>query len=932
MKKNKLYFTFILPLIAIAIFAFFVPAQAAVCTEDTQLDVVARDPSGTYIPGVKVELYYQTIDANGDTKPGNRITSATVNSNTGIASLKFRNSNALSETYALRLQAIAKDFTSYWYYNIELVCGETKSLEKTLSGINFVLRDYNGGLLYNTKFNVYTQQYDADGNPVKQTKDLVASLDSDNIGSARIYVPQGSVRGLDGSRGDYYVLEMTRDRTKFTQYDIRAVDGLMTNVEYYSSAVKVILRTALGSLFPGNTKVQVYEQTVDNDNNSIQGSQVGEFQINDDGYGIFEYPAGLYVLGIKDDSGQYDYLWDVEINEGQLNEYNWQVGTSWQAGEGACQDNSKLTINLLSTNGEPLSAFKYEVYEQDADVFGRPIPGKKIKSGSTNSAGKAELSFKPDPRKSYVMKVYDKKTDAGEFWFFDATRFTCGYDRVITKSLPYLRIILRDGQGNLKTNASFSLYEQSFDVDNNPIKAPNKLIANMKTGNDGSAIMYVAPAHSFDQNRRGLYVLSATVGKTSFDAYNIAVTADKNSTFEYVFSDLLLNVKSAAGQALGKKNVKLYNQVKNGLTYSLGNELSSASTDSSGVLHLEYPAGTYALVIEDDYKQKNIFWDVVIRDGQSNQATLSAGLIRTALSSSLGDVTSLGSSLQVYSLYESNGGFYKDKEVGTIKLSSSKQGEAMLAEGPYLISYTDKAKVEYGLAVWVQNGQVQTLKIKVEKTQQISVGQKFSLTKPAVVNVTQSTSSASSSVSSNVSLKERLAGYILLQVENKGEAWYVNPKDSKRYYLANGAGAFQIMRNAGIGITDSDLSKIPIGVDVRFAKSDSDGDLLPDGLEVAIGSDPKNSDTDGDGYLDGAELRDFYNPNGSGSLTYDFSFANKLKGKILLQVQKNGEAWYVNPADGKRYYLGNGDLAFQIMRYLSLGISNQNLNSINVGQ
>lgn len=29
-----------------------------------------------------------------------------------------------------------------------------------------------------------------------------------------------------------------------------------------------------------------------------------------------------------------------------------------------------------------------------------------------------------------------------------------------------------------------------------------------------------------------------------------------------------------------------------------------------------------------------------------------------------------------------------------------------------------------------------------------------------------------------------------------------------------------------------------------------------------------------------------------------------LSGKILLQVEDRGEAWYVNPANLKRYYLG----------------------------
>ena len=59
--------------------------------------------------------------------------------------------------------------------------------------------------------------------------------------------------------------------------------------------------------------------------------------------------------------------------------------------------------------------------------------------------------------------------------------------------------------------------------------------------------------------------------------------------------------------------------------------------------------------------------------------------------------------------------------------------------------------------------------------------------------------------------------------------------------------------------------------------------------------------------------------------------ANAQKGKILLQVEGKGEAWYVNPADGKRYYLADGAAAFQIMRSLSVGVNNDNLRKIGVG-
>lgn len=65
-------------------------------------------------------------------------------------------------------------------------------------------------------------------------------------------------------------------------------------------------------------------------------------------------------------------------------------------------------------------------------------------------------------------------------------------------------------------------------------------------------------------------------------------------------------------------------------------------------------------------------------------------------------------------------------------------------------------------------------------------------------------------ISYAASLSERLVGKILLQVEDLGQAWYVNPVDGLRYYLGRPADAFRIMRNLGLGITTSDLAMIEI--------------------------------------------------------------------------------------------------------------------------
>jgi len=64
--------------------------------------------------------------------------------------------------------------------------------------------------------------------------------------------------------------------------------------------------------------------------------------------------------------------------------------------------------------------------------------------------------------------------------------------------------------------------------------------------------------------------------------------------------------------------------------------------------------------------------------------------------------------------------------------------------------------------------------------------------------------------------------------------------------------------------------------------------------------------------------------------SFDAKLTARMKGTILLQVESKGEAWYVH--DGKRYYLGDGNQAYQIMRFLSLGITNENLRKIAVGE
>jgi len=127
---------------------------------------------------------------------------------------------------------------------------------------------------------------------------------------------------------------------------------------------------------------------------------------------------------------------------------------------------------------------------------------------------------------------------------------------------------------------------------------------------------------------------------------------------------------------------------------------------------------------------------------------------------------------------------------------------------------------------------------------------------------------APSHVSQASGLSGKLSGRILLQVESKGEAWYVNPKNEYRYYLGRPNDAFEIMRELGLGISNKDFDSFK-------------------------GYAPK-----------------------------------RLSGKILLKVEDSGKAYYVNPLDLKMHYLGRPADAFSLMRNLGLGISNNDIAQI----
>ncbi len=126
-------------------------------------------------------------------------------------------------------------------------------------------------------------------------------------------------------------------------------------------------------------------------------------------------------------------------------------------------------------------------------------------------------------------------------------------------------------------------------------------------------------------------------------------------------------------------------------------------------------------------------------------------------------------------------------------------------------------------------------------------------------------------VKSDSALTNRLKGSILLQVETLGAAWYLHPVTLRRYYLKDGVTAYEMLRSFGLGVSESDYSKL----------------------------------------VNGNE-----------------AIKNQLSGRIILRVQAHGEAYYINPKDLSVTYLKDGEVAYQAMRNLSLGITDVDIAKI----
>ena len=120
-----------------------------------------------------------------------------------------------------------------------------------------------------------------------------------------------------------------------------------------------------------------------------------------------------------------------------------------------------------------------------------------------------------------------------------------------------------------------------------------------------------------------------------------------------------------------------------------------------------------------------------------------------------------------------------------------------------------------------------------------------------------------------LNIHDYVRGRIMLQVQERGEAWYVYPGDDRRYFLGSPSDAYQVMKALGLGVHHQLIADTKI-------------------------------------------------------------YPAALLGEVLLDVDDHGKAYYVNPGDATAYYLGSAAQAFDVMRKVGVGVTDADLLLIHV--
>lgn len=885
---------------------------------DAEVKVISRDSDGGIVQNIAWQLWTQIENADGDPLPARMVGS----SNTGVAAVSSIFFNPSNEedgvAYAVKIYDVNDRVGEFWEYDKSISCGGFLQIEKKMSGLQVILRDKDGNALKDRRFEVYEQLSDVQNDPIFGER-ISSGLSTESVGVKNLYIAPGS-----------YIVKIPAIDNKFDyiKYNVNITNENEIDFDFTLSNVSVSVRDGEGNLLP-ESFFNVYLQAEDIDDEFILGEYVGRYGTGVTGITDIFLPTDNYAFRFDGENGQFHYLWNQSIDEEDSSKIDYKL--------------SNVSVVIRDALNNLLHDHSFDIYRQGEDIDGAEILGDHLGRYNTGAAGSVSVFL---PNDTYAFRF---NGSGNQFYYLWNQEIENAENTNISYQLATLKTVVSGVDGQSLDGIRVRVYRQ--DVTANDEKILGDKLTEVTTDVNGSAILY------FAADTYALEIVGPD--NKTYTLWDVVVDTAELTEVNYKLSGIQVTLKNGNDELVTDKKVEIFKQLTDAKGEPiLGDLVGSKSTENTGRVLFYYPSGKYAIKVKGASNLEYIILGQDIADQKVDKIDLILSSLRLVSRDPDGNLVKDVRVKVARQDEDFEGNPILGSTLADVNTSSTGFVDVYLPANKYVLITDSETRFD----VQVANNSLTT--VEVTKTGSLTNIESIKESNPESISSSNTTvdsgvvSDAEEALRERIrrleyqlselerlvvdtekrllqaidtSLTGRLKGRILLQVEEAGEAWYLDPSTEKRYYLKDGDSAYVALGAFGLGVTNENLNKIPIGIEQRADLKDSDGDGLEDRLEESLGTDPDAADSDGDGYSDGTEVLSDYDPLGSGVISRDYTFADSLKGKILLQVESAGEAWYVNPADGKRYYMKDGNLAYQIMRFQSLGISNDDLRKIAVG-
>jgi serine/threonine protein kinase len=310
----------------------------------------------------------------------------------------------------------------------------------TQTGIRVEIRFSSGAAKTGSWVEIYAQNTDVSGNPVKGQR--ITSGRTDNTGVVFFALDPGAyaveLGDLVGARwGDPL------------NYTVTA--GNATVLSLTLGQLIVGVRNVDAQALPGKW-TGVYLQTPDISGNPIKSSRVASGRTDNTGLVVYDLTPGMYAVEIADIVGA---PWGNELNH--LVKPGEQTRIVVTLG--------RLTVGVKDADGKAVPGRWVGIYLQDEDLEGKPIKGNRFLTGRTGDTGLVSWDVTAG---AYAVEIGDI---IGSLWGEELNHVvTSEQETRVILTLGRLKVGLKDAAGNPITNRNVAVYYQDRDVSGNIIR------------------------------------------------------------------------------------------------------------------------------------------------------------------------------------------------------------------------------------------------------------------------------------------------------------------------------------------------------------------------------------------------------------------------------------------------------------------------------